>query len=172
MKLLGLSFPREDTSNEAEGGIAPKSKAGTEGCAADHVSQSRRVLECGEFLLLPETWSRGTQMLIYILQRTAWTHTLVKTLLQNLSFGHSFRNMFRQVCSISHTTQWYEGYEITKFWVTTEIKCQAWSRMGKKYFIPVYCTYFVCINNILMSLYEGDGLWLCVCYSMEDDLKC
>jgi hypothetical protein len=61
MKLFGLSFPREDTSNEAEGGITPKSKAGTDGCAADHVSQSRTLLECSEFLLLPETRSRGKQ---------------------------------------------------------------------------------------------------------------
>jgi len=55
MKLLGLSFPREDASNEAEWGMAPRSKAGTDGCAADHVSQSLTLLECGEFLLLPET---------------------------------------------------------------------------------------------------------------------
>jgi len=58
MKLLGLSFPREDASNEAEWGMAPRSKAGTDGCAADHVSQSLTLLECGEFLLLPETLSR------------------------------------------------------------------------------------------------------------------
>lgn len=58
MKLLGLSLPREDTSNEAECGIAPRSKAGTDGCAADHESQSWTLLECGEFLRLPETSSR------------------------------------------------------------------------------------------------------------------
>lgn len=66
MKLLGLSFPREDTSNEAECGTAPRSRAGTDGCAADHASQSRTLLECGEFLRLPKTWSR--KGLIYALQ--------------------------------------------------------------------------------------------------------
>lgn len=55
MKLLGLSFPREDASNEAEWDMVPRIKAGTDGCAADHASQSLTLLECGEFLLLPET---------------------------------------------------------------------------------------------------------------------